>query len=105
VIVDSAGCLGSVTFSTTGIEYLNHNYYNFRLVQLSDNSLGLFSSAALKEDLRIAIYDITGRVLHNATWRKGSDSRQLSNLFAPPGLYLVRLSNGQNAHVLKWRKD
>lgn len=105
VIVDSAGCLGGATFSTTAIEHLNRNYYNFRLVQLSDNSLGIFSSQVLKEDLQIDIYDITGRVIHSTTWHKGSDSRQLSNLFATPGLYLVRLSSGQNAHVLKWRKD
>ncbi len=106
VIVDSAGCPGFSTpyvFNPLAIEGVNKTN-DYRVTFTSTNSLKLFATDILDENLNIGIYDAAGRELFTDVWNKGTEFKSINNLVLPEGIYLVRLSNLQTSVVLRFAK-
>lgn len=45
------------------------------------------------------VYDMTGRVIYNATLQKGKN--QISIAFLPPGFYIIKTANGESHKLVK----
>ena len=104
--IDSSSRLVSVhncsATSTTAATIHNITVQEFWLSQQNDGSIILNSSRSLANNLAITIYDTRGAKILDESWSAGTYAKQIDGRLLPPGLYVIRLSNGS---VLKWLKQ
>ena len=101
--VDSSSVSVMVNHCTShlGITNLNSNHDDCWLFQIDNNTIVLNSAHPVASDISIALYDASGQKIFTEKWLAGTFSKQISNLFITPGLYIIKLSNGK---VYKWVK-
>lgn len=107
VEVDSAGCWGFDTISVVavGVNPLTASGNKFWLVPSGNNSITLHATNAIKYDVTVDIFDISGKQLLEDTWRTGSDVKEINDVIVPPGSYLIKLNSANTSEVLKWTKQ
>ncbi len=105
--VDSGGCQGMsvVGFYNLGVAEISGNGTRYSVTQPDNNSFALYASALLDHELRIQLFDATGRLLLEDNWQAGSDKKQVQAGDVSNGLYIIRLGNSTNSAVLKWLKQ
>ena len=106
VIVDSAGCTdtsGAHTFNLS-VGNLSASGNNYHILQDGGQAI-LFADAMLTNDLEVRVFDMSGRQITNQHWPAGTTTFRLNDYWYAPGIYILRLTGGQDNAVLRWVKE
>lgn len=107
VAVDSNGCWGydSLFLLQTGVPIINSaNGGAIWVSSAVTSSINIYSLHVLNDDIKLGVYDIAGKLVLNATWQAGTNSKQIEVPSLPAGSYIIKLSDQNSSGVLKWSK-
>jgi hypothetical protein len=106
VAVDSGGCWGwdTISVSTVSVASVNLPTNRFWLTPEAQG-FELHAEQAVMADLRINVYDATGRLANTSAWHTGNSSQSVPATDLPPGTYIVKLEGQGIVETFKWVKQ